>query len=725
MLVAVEETATATGKEAGQSSVRSGESYSANFTLRQIAFAALVLLGALPSWSSAQIVPGGANAPGVIATQNGLPQVNINRPSGAGVSMNTYGQFDVQKNGAILNNSPTIVQTQQAGMINGNPNFGPGQSARVIVNQVNSSAASQINGRLEVAGQRAEVVIANGSGISVNGGGFINTSRAILTTGTPNFAPDGSLSGFNHAGSIVAGHVLDVTATGVLNNSRGTVSGSTTTVSGSSIDNSNGNIEGDALAVSAMGNIANHGGKLTQFGTSDQAIQAGGTLDNTNGAIASNANNLRIDGQTITNDKGNIQHAGTGTLAVNANGGLSNVAGNVVTNGALAARVAGGLNNTQGAIQASRRADVNAASLDNTAGRIVSLNSDGLGLGVTGALVNGAGGTVGTNGALDVIASTVANQGKLTAAGDVQVRAQSFDNHAGAVTAGGALTTTIAGALDNTAGTLSGSTTTVSGSSIDNSNGDIDGDALAISATGNIANRGGKLTQFGTTDQAIQAGGTLDNADGTIATNAQNLSVSAQSITNDHGTVQHAGTGTLAVKTAGAVSNASGNILSNGALAIQSKGAIENQFGTMQAAHRLSLSGASLDNTAGRIVSLNDDGLSVTATDAFNNGSGGTIGTNGTLDVDAGMLANQGTLTAAQDARVHAKSIDNHAGTITAGGALGVATGWLNNTAGTLSGAATAISAASVDNTNGDINGDALALTGPVTRTRTRRSQRI
>src|SRR6201991_1379245 len=47
------------------------------------------------------------------------------------------------------------------------------------------------------AGRRAEVVIANGSGISVNGGGFINTSRAVLTTGTPNFAADGSLSGFN------------------------------------------------------------------------------------------------------------------------------------------------------------------------------------------------------------------------------------------------------------------------------------------------------------------------------------------------------------------------------------------------------------------------------------------------------------------------------------------------------------------------------------------------
>src|SRR5471030_392305 len=115
MLVAVEETATATGKEAGRSSVRSKKSQGMSFTLRQIAFATLALLGALPLWSGAQIVPGGANAPGVIATQNGLPQVNINRPSGAGVSMNTYGQFDVQPKGAILNNSPVIVQTQQAG----------------------------------------------------------------------------------------------------------------------------------------------------------------------------------------------------------------------------------------------------------------------------------------------------------------------------------------------------------------------------------------------------------------------------------------------------------------------------------------------------------------------------------------------------------------------------------------------------------------------------------
>ncbi|MFM0488512.1 filamentous hemagglutinin N-terminal domain-containing protein, partial [Paraburkholderia graminis] len=200
MLVAVEESATATGKGNGETAATRrvlatpSSTQQHSFALRSIALAALVLLGALPAFTVAQIVPG------VITTPNGLNQVNINRPSGAGVSVNTYNQFDVQQRGAILNNSPTIVQTQQAGMINGNPNFAPGQSARIIVNQVDSSAASQINGYLEVAGQKAQVVIANGSGISVNGGGFINTSRATLTTGTPNYGTDGSLTGFNVSG---------------------------------------------------------------------------------------------------------------------------------------------------------------------------------------------------------------------------------------------------------------------------------------------------------------------------------------------------------------------------------------------------------------------------------------------------------------------------------------------------------------------------------------------
>lgn len=102
MLVAVEETGAAGGK-AGKGEV----------VIAATVAAALFV----PLLAHAQIVPGGANAPKVISTANGLPQVNVNRPSGTGVSVNTYNQFDVQKNGAILNNSASNTSTQLAGQI--------------------------------------------------------------------------------------------------------------------------------------------------------------------------------------------------------------------------------------------------------------------------------------------------------------------------------------------------------------------------------------------------------------------------------------------------------------------------------------------------------------------------------------------------------------------------------------------------------------------------------
>lgn len=207
MLVAVEETAGRTGKTSTGETRRAancGGGYpAAKFALRVAAFGALVAAGANPMWATAQIVGAGPHAPAVVQTPNGLPQVNINKPSAAGVSLNTYNQFDVQKNGAILNNASAIVNTQQAGYINGNPNLSAGQAARIIVNQVNSTAASQIKGYVEIAGSRAEIVLANPAGIVVDGGGFINTSRAVLTTGVPQFGADGSLTGFNVSRGLV------------------------------------------------------------------------------------------------------------------------------------------------------------------------------------------------------------------------------------------------------------------------------------------------------------------------------------------------------------------------------------------------------------------------------------------------------------------------------------------------------------------------------------------
>ncbi|MEW5886541.1 MAG: filamentous hemagglutinin N-terminal domain-containing protein, partial [Pseudomonadota bacterium] len=126
----------------------------------------------------------GSQRPTVLAAPNGVPLVNIQTPSAAGVSRNTYQQFDVGTPGAVLNNSRTNAPTQLGGWVQGNPWLAAGE-ARVILNEVNSHHPSHLNGFVEVAGRRAEVVIANPAGIQVNGAGFINASGVVLTTGTP------------------------------------------------------------------------------------------------------------------------------------------------------------------------------------------------------------------------------------------------------------------------------------------------------------------------------------------------------------------------------------------------------------------------------------------------------------------------------------------------------------------------------------------------------------
>ena len=136
----------------------------------------------------------GNQQPTILQSANGTPQVNIQTPSAGGVSINQYRQFDVDQQGAILNNSRNNTQTQIGGWIQGNPWLAGGE-AKIIVNQINSSNPSLLNGYIEVAGRRAEVIMANPAGIQVNGGGFINAAGVTLTTGRP-IISNGHLEGF-------------------------------------------------------------------------------------------------------------------------------------------------------------------------------------------------------------------------------------------------------------------------------------------------------------------------------------------------------------------------------------------------------------------------------------------------------------------------------------------------------------------------------------------------
>ncbi|EER5446193.1 filamentous hemagglutinin N-terminal domain-containing protein, partial [Escherichia coli] len=182
-----------------------------------LAFSLWLASGMVHSVSAAGIVADhgapGHQQPTITQTASGIPQVNIQTPSAGGVSHNTYSQFDVGNQGVILNNAHNNVQTQLGGMVAGNPWLARGE-ARIILNEVNSRNPSQLNGFVEVAGKKAQVVIANPAGISCDGCGFINANRATLTTGQPQMK-NGSLTGFSvECGEIqITGKGMDASRT--------------------------------------------------------------------------------------------------------------------------------------------------------------------------------------------------------------------------------------------------------------------------------------------------------------------------------------------------------------------------------------------------------------------------------------------------------------------------------------------------------------------------------
>ena len=153
----------------------------------------------LPAFAGG-LTPDGAAAPGnrpeIIAAPNGVPVQNIVTPNAQGLSHNKFTDFNVGKNGLILNNSKGVGQSNLGGYIVGNPNLQGSGPATVILNEVTSSNRSLLQGATELHGGQADYILANPNGITCNGCGFINIPRATLTTGVPQ-VDAGTLKGFS------------------------------------------------------------------------------------------------------------------------------------------------------------------------------------------------------------------------------------------------------------------------------------------------------------------------------------------------------------------------------------------------------------------------------------------------------------------------------------------------------------------------------------------------
>jgi filamentous hemagglutinin len=685
-----------------------------------------------------------ANAPGnqrptILNTANGLPQVNIQTPSAAGVSRNQYSQFDVDGRGVVINNSRTNTNTQLGGMVQGNPWLAQG-SARIIVNEVNSSNPSYLNGYIEVAGQRAEIIIANPSGISVNGGGFINASSATLTTGSP-IINGGNLEGYAvQKGTVtIDGYGLDASLTdytgilarsvqvnaGIWANNLNIVTGANQISADQSSSSPIAGVGGApsfSLDVSNLGGM--YAGKISLVGTEaglgvrnagyvgasagDVSITSDGMLINS-GIINSGANtNIATKGSV--NNSGSIN--ATGDANIDSQAEMVNT-GSVLAAGNINIQTPGAINNS-GYVYASGNTSLKAGGDIHNSGLVAAQGNTS----VTTTAANGSINNTNTS----VLTAGMTPDGKLLTTGNLSLDADGLVTAKGLMIAGNQLsissssldvsgTSLSAGALALTAkrGDLdaTGASLSVLGDMDLNAAQSLKTDSAILTA-GNVSLSAntwshikGQVLQAGTADTPIAVTGKIDNTEGVIASNGLNMNINAGAIDNRKGSVLHAGYGALDI-TSGPLKLTDGQIASNGNLNLSvsnidgEKGILLSKNDMHVIAGEVFLSGGQMSSGKSlhiNALSINSDNGQITSNEklalhthgALVN-SNGLIASNSDVNLQTGSISNLDGIIVADNVTINTngQALTNVAGKIASNGELNINSGELNNDNGSL-----------------------------------------
>ncbi|MGE8041135.1 hemagglutinin repeat-containing protein [Enterobacter asburiae] len=591
---------------------------------------------------------------------NGVPVVNIATPNGAGISHNQFGEYNVGKEGLILNNgTDRLTQTQLGGLIQNNPNLQAGREAKGIINEVTGASRSQLQGYTEVAGKAANVMVANPYGITCNGCGFINTPNVTLTTGKPQFDASGNLL------------ALDVT--------KGAI-----TVEGQGLDAS----KSDALSIIARAtevNAAIHANDLT---------------------VTAGANRVGADGSVrpITGEGAApvvaVDTGALGGMYANRIRLVSSETGVGVNLGNLTAR--------QGDIQLDAGGKLTVTNSLASG----SISANGAGVALSGSHQAGGALNVASSQDVELNNSTLASQGdmRLSAAGKVQTTGGGT-NSAGAlaVSSGQAMTLSNTSLISRGAATLnSKGTLTVNGGGVS-----AQGGALTVAGGQGIALSDATLT--GQADTTLSTGGSLTQRGGSVSSKGA-LSVTAGkdiTLTNTR-----SGSDTRATLTGGGTLTSAGSAVSAGeSLTLSGGQLVLDGQSRADAAADIRLTGSTVSNqgqvNAGRDIALSGDRVSnggqlaakghldVNAGDLTNGGTAqgndvtlkgqtvtnsGTLQSGGNLVLSAGTLEQRGTLSAKGNADVTAQQTLRNGGSLLADGAMNVTAGTLEQN-GTLSGA--------------------------------------
>ena len=533
--------------------------------------------------------------PLVQETASGIPLVNIAAPSAGGVSRNDYERFNVPEKGAVLNNSYTLSKTELAGFVQGNANMAGGP-AKIILNQVTSGHPTTMNGFLEVAGTKADVVIANPNGITVNGGGFINTGRAILTTGKPEYSRDNQWKDIrvsNDAMIVIDGKGLNgekadaielyTRAAKIL----GQIKAETlqVTTGANVIDAKSGTvaaIEGSGVkpqvAIDAADLGAMNAGRIF-FVLTEENIPA--QLQS-----AIEAKDLVID------SKGNLYHTGI----IHTKDGATIRAKDILNKGTIAS------------------------------GGHLSVTSEG-------TLTNAK--TIGAEGHAEIHAGDVVNQSVIASEGHLAISSdRTITNENSRILANGDVTLAAKTLIDNQNGTIAA------------------GENLYVK-TAELNNEQGNVTAYG--NGLLSAARKLDNAEGHVAAN-QALNITSGEVVNTKGTLTAGQDERIETKAI----QLDGKLIAGRNLTVQTEADITNEhaedgFGITKAGDELAISTKGKLTNAKKLeadgkISLNADGI--------NNHKDAEIA-GGAIRIQAKSLLNRGLMNADGEHEIYALHLEN------------------------------------------------------------------
>ncbi|WP_261991215.1 filamentous hemagglutinin N-terminal domain-containing protein [Pseudomonas sp. SC3(2021)] len=493
-------------------------------------------------------------------------------------------------------------------------------------------------------------------------GGALKNSQGLIYSGA---ALDVVSTAFTNAGgSINAEQAFTATATGLDNNGGQIASNAAITLnlSGELNNNAGKLASSGAMLITGVTDLRNQKGQIASQKTLEAHTDS---LDNSNkGTVAAN-DQLQITATGAVNNSADgliySQKAGVQLNAVS----LRNGNGSIQSEGALTLEVSGDFDNQSGKVIAqSGNVFVKAANIDNRGGTLSSIKG-ALEARTVGVLRNGfdlnnnrQGGIIQAQSlTLNALAGLNNNGGRISAqSADSSITTAALDNSSGVLYSRGLLAVTGTN-LENAGGQIAANHIDfgLSGA-LRNGTGVIESDSQLSVKAASVDNQNGRLRSLGNTGKTLfQIGGLLDNRNGVLETANIDMTLAVGGLLNAGGQLNHVGRGKFDISTANVI-GAGGSIVTGGLLELNADS--WSNSNVIQAG-RLNVNVGQFSQTAsGKLLA--SDSLQIRGGNWSNDG---LIASDGILDMQiGGTYAGSGRLTSQRGAYLSAAQMNVAAG---------------------------------------------------------------